>query len=1099
MCTMIFISCFLLFLLFQTVVSLWEEKGKLVNDHYELPIPWIRVVNKERQPNVNNNRCQAVDRFQGLKRRLLKDGDLKKGYVKGIETLLGKGYAESVPITSLSRDDGIVFYLPHHPVQSPNKDKIRIVFDCSAKYKGASLNDQVFQGPDLVNKLTTVLLRFREHEVAVVGDVEAVYHQVKVPDYDRDMLRFLWPKNNDLEAELLEYRMTVHLFGGAWSSSAANYSLKRTADDNRKNYPLEAVESVISNFYVDDWLVSKPTSAEATNLINNVTYLLKQGGFKLTKFLSTDKDVLKSVPSDRLADIDLDKHELPQDRALGVKWSTNDDTFYFRPNKLIHPSTRRGIISIISSVYDPLGFVSPVVIVGKMIFQELTKLGLTWDESIPEHIEIKWIKWLEELTTLENMKIPRCIRSRVFQDPVRFQVHHFCDASQSAYGVVTYVRMVDSTNQIHVTLLLSKARLAPVKVMSIPRLELTAAVLAARIDASLRKELEMHIHESFFWTDSQLVIQYIFNEKKRFHVFVANRIAAIHQACNADQWRYIPSEDNPADYLTRGLSPNDIMSSRWLHGPGFLGKLECEWDHFPIEENLPEDDPEIKTNVVTHLVEAQVTYMNDLIVKCSTLHKLKKLVSWILLLKKTLLARCKGVKVEHPELTVDLLKEAEIEVIKYVQFTSWKKEYVALHGGKPVGKSSSLYKLAPVLLNDVICVGGRLQYSDIPSQTKHQILIPRNHALAKLIIREAHDSGHVGTESVLAKIRRKFWILRARPTIRKVLNQCFDCRLRLKKPNTQMMADLPPDRISSNDPPFTNVGTDCFGPLYVKRGRATVKRYGCLFTCLTMRAIHIEVLHSLESTSFINAFQRFISRRGMPKLIRSDNGTNYKGAEKELRRCFEDFNSQKQIKNFMLRNEIKWIFNTPNAPHHGGVWERQIQSIKKTLTAVSGVKLLTMNDEMLTSFLCLVESIINDRPLTHNPDDPRDNEALTPNHLLLLRAGPRALGFFEGTDLYRRQWRQVQWLASIFWKRWLREYVPNLQIRGKCGQSVQNIKVDDLVLLVDEQTPHSVWPMGRVIEAIKGRDNLVRTVKVKTRQNVLTRPITKVVLLENIG
>ena len=138
---------------------------------------------------------------------------------------------------------------------------------------------------------------------------------------------------------------------------------------------------------------------------------------------------------------------------------------------------------------------------------------------------------------------------------------------------------------------------------------------------------------------------------------------------------------------------------------------------------------------------------------------------------------------------------------------------------------------------------------------------------------------------------------------------------------------------------------------------------------------------------------------------------------------------------------------------------------------------------MLTTFLCLVESIINDRPITHNPDDPRDNEALTPNHLLLLRAGPRALGFFE--DLYRRQWRQVQWLASIFWKRWLREYVPNLQIRGKCGQSVQNIKVDDLVLLV--------------IEAIKGRDNLVRTFKVKTRQNVLTRPITKVVLLENIG
>ena len=201
------------------------------------------------------------------------------------------------------------------------------------------------------------------------------------------------------------------------------------------------------------------------------------------------------------------------------------------------------------------------------------------------------------------------------------------------------------------------------------------------------------------------------------------------------------------------------------------------------------------------------------------------------------------------------------------------------------------------------------------------------------------------------------------------------------------------------------------------------------------------------------------------------------------------------MKDFMLKNEIKWIFNTP---HHGGSWERQIHSIKKTLIAVAGGKLLTMSDEQLNTFLCIVESIINDRPITHNSDDPRDSEALTLNHLLLLKRGSQPLGAFYERDLYKRQWRQVQWLASIFWKKWLRQYIPNLQIRSKWGQTEQNIKVDDLVLLMDEKSPRSSWPMGKVIEAIKGRDNLVRTVIVRTKNNVLTRPITKVVLLESV-
>ena len=201
-----------------------------------MPIPWIRKVEGLRCPNLPNNRTQAANRFYGLKKRLQRDSNLSQKYNQGIQDLLIKGYAERVPVTDLGREDGKVFYLPHYPVVSTKKDKVRIVYDCSATYQGTSLNNQVLQGPDLTSKLTAVLLRFRQHPVAVAGDVEAMYYQVKVPLKDRDILRFLWSLDGVLDSELSEYRMTVHLFGGVWSSSAANYCLRRTADDNAMKY-----------------------------------------------------------------------------------------------------------------------------------------------------------------------------------------------------------------------------------------------------------------------------------------------------------------------------------------------------------------------------------------------------------------------------------------------------------------------------------------------------------------------------------------------------------------------------------------------------------------------------------------------------------------------------------------------------------------------------------------------------------------------------------------------------------------------------------------------------------------------------------------------
>jgi len=409
-----------------------------------------------------------------------------------------------------------------------------------------------------------------------------------------------------------------------------------------------------------------------------------------------------------------------------------------------------------------------------------------------------------------------------------------------------------------------------------------------------------------------------------------------------------------------------------------------------------------------------------------------------------------------------------------------------------VHKSSPLYRLEPVMLDDgLIRVGGRL-----PS---HPVILPNKHDVTNLIIRHFHVLyGHCGREHTLAQIRQQYWIIGGRSAVRRVLTSCRCCRLRGAKPTDQRMSDLPIDRITPGDPPFSYTGVDLFGPFNVKRGRSVLKRYGCVITCLRIRAVHIEVVQSLDTDSFINALQRFICRRGQPKVIRSDNGTNFVGTEKELRVAVDKWNMNK-IHGFLQQKAIEWKFNTPTASHMGGVWERLIRSIRRILNIL--MKEQSVDDESLSTMFCLVESVINSRPLTTVSSDHRDLEPLTPNHLLLLRGDPvLPPGEFVKQDLYsRRRWRQVQYLADIFWRRWTREYLPTLQLRQKWRHPVKNLEAGDVVIVADDNAPRNLWHLGRVTETYLSSDGFVRTVKVTTRTSTLLRPVHKLCLLEPVS
>lgn len=1105
-----------------------EKTTIFENGHYSIGLP---LRNEKLQ--MPNNRCVAEQRVACLLRKFKKNPEFFEDYKGFMETIIGKGYAVQVPTHQLNRDDNRVFYIPHHGVYHPKKRKLRVVFDCTSSYQDRCLNSELLQGPDLTNTLVGVLLRFREEPVAVMADIESMFYQVNVPEYDADLLRFLWWPNGRLDEPMEEFRMTVHLFGATSSPSVASYALRRTAEDHKDVASPDAVQTVLCNFYVDDCLRSVATEDDAVTLVNDLRALCSRGGFTLTKWMSNSRKVLLSIPVEHRAsevkDLDLRHDTLPVERTLGVQWDTETDTFTYKMKLQDKPMTRRGILSIVNSIYDPLGFLAPVILPAKLLLRDLCKDHLGWDEHIDGKYAEDWSRWLEDVTHLSNLHVSRCVKHTKFGCTTAAQLHHFSDASENAYGTVSYLLVENDQGEKHCAFLMGKSRVAPLKRVTIPRLELTAAVVAVKVDKMLHQELQVPLQPSVFWTDSTTVLRYIDSDTARFKTFVANRISLIREATKPSQWKYVRTNENPADQASRGLKAKSLVQEgTWTSGPDFLLN-EKDWPEQPVrrKESL-EDDPEVKNTVAVNAVKVEESMepMNQLISYYSDWNKLKRSVAWIVKVKDALWKQKEESKeawrtikqaekdperqrvkleqhmrkfkatTEKKSLTLDDLDNAESEIIKFSQRQHFEEEIRVLRNGTQLSRGSALFKLDPILQVGILRVGGRLNKSAMPETAKHPAILSKHSKVATLILRDIHQrTGHCGRNYVLAKLRSRYWIPQANSAIRKIINNCTVCRRMTGKAGEQKMANLPEDRLLPDQPPFTNTGVDYFGPFDVKRGRGTVKRYGVMFTCLTLRAVHIEVADSLDADSCINAIRRFICRRGQVTIMRSDNGTNFVAAERELREAIQQLDNDK-IDRFLQPKGIKWIFNSPAASHQGGVWERQIRSVRRILNSL--LKEQAMNDDCLHTVMCEVESIINGRPLTSVSDDVNDIEPLTPNHLLLLKSQPlMPPGVFCKDDIYtRRRWKQVQYLADLFWTRWTREYLPLLQERQKWLKPRRNFMTGDVVLLVDSSSPRNSWVMGMIVETLPDSSGTVRRVKLKTRTSTLERPVNKLCLLK---
>ncbi|XP_012145356.2 uncharacterized protein LOC105663061 [Megachile rotundata] len=1031
----------------------------------------------DRKLQLGESRARALNRFLSLEKKFNRDPGLKREYSAVIREYQELGHMSEVQ--PYGREG---FYLPHHAVVKPSSTttKVRVVFDGSAKSSsGLSLNDTLMTGPTIQDDLFSLLLRFRMYAYVMTGDIEKMYRQFLVRPEDRAYQRILWRDNR---GNLATFELNTVTFGLSSAPYLAIRCLHQLADDEKSRFP-EAAEIVKRDLYVDDLLTGADTFEEAQTIQRQICRMLTKGGLNIRQWASNDPNLLQGLDEDQIHPKILG--ETATVKTLGIAWDARQDIILYTVEPIvIDKVTKRSILSSIAKIFDPLGLLAPVIITAKILLQRLWQLKLDWDESIPASLHTEWCNFATEFNTLNICSFSR----RVSQDSVeRLELHGFCDASERAYGACIYLRSINNSGDIKTELLCAKSRVAPLKTVSLARLELCGAVLLSSLYATVSKAITHNFNSINFWTDSTIVLNWINKEPSTLKTFVANRVAEVQLKTRIDAWKHVKSEDNPADLISRGQSPSQFLSeSIWRHGPAWLASVESVWPEskFVITQEIPESRP--------LACFATVNRDDSLLTRYSCIKKLRRIIAYCLRFRTS--NKFKG------PLTVEEIRDADERIIKMVQSSSFAQELKDLQNGSKLQSISKLLPLQPFIDGKgILRVGGRLQNAAIPFDEKHPILLPKNHPITVLIIRNAHLEGHhLGINSTLYNIRQRYWLIDGKNTVRKIVRQCVRC-FRINPPVTKyIMGNLPATRISESRP-FTNCGIDYCGPFFIKerrvRNRSRVKIYVAVFICFSTKAVHLEVVSDMTTEAFIAAFKRFIARRGICRNVYSDNGTNFVGANKELLDIQRKLQEDEKVRHFLVDKRISWHFMPALSPNFGGLWEAAVKSFKHHLKRVVGEELFTF--EQFNTFVIEIEAILNSRPLVPLSSDPNDPSALTPAHFLIgnsLTSLPE-VDFSETPSNRLSKWQHIQKVKQDFWSRWYKEYIHQLNVRQKWTRGSHEIKEGSLVVMKDDHLPPLQWHLGRVEKIHPGQDNIIRAVTVRTSHGSYRRNVQKLAQL----
>lgn len=1079
-------------------------------DRYSVKLPW-----KEGRDILDSNYELSLSRMKGQVKKLRKEPEVLREYDSVIKEQLASGVIERV--AELERPDG-VYYIPHLAVirKEASTTKLRVVYDASAKSgkEGTSLNDCLHKGPSLTPLLFDILIRFREKRVALIGDIEKAFLNIEVDKEDRDFLRFLWFDDvYDPTSKVVVYRFCRVVFGLNASPFLLNATLRHHIS-KFKDEDTEFVRKMTESFYVDDLVTGEDDTGKAFALYKGAKDRLARGGFKLRKWMTNDEVLRGLIAQDdnrKTADDGVTNEEETYakltlgseiskscPKVLGLPWDCENDLICFSFEKIVAKAqeirpTKRSLLSLLASMFDPLGIISPVIVCIKMLFQELCRDNVGWDDKLEKKSEKKWRDWITDLSKVRGISVGRCIYDSPKQEVLECYLHGFGDASNRAYCAVVYF-VCRTQAGVYARLLTSRSRVAPLKALTIPRLELMSARILAQLVNTVKKALEAQVSltGTRYWLDSKTAICWIQN-RGEWKQFVRHRVNEILRLSNKEEWRHCPGEENPADIGSRGAFSSKLKDDElWWKGPPWLCKEESSWPASQVISCTPESQEEVKKTATVMIVDTQgpptVAKAVD-VDRQGRLKKLLRVTAWVLRFIRNLKpgnTRTKG------ELSKEELIGAENKWIEAVQLDlKRQKDFASLE------KVLGLEEISGVLR----CVG-RLGNSDLEVEAQRPIILPRDHIYTIKTIEECHERVlHGGVRETLAELRSKFWVPKGRQCVKKVLNKCVVCKkLEGKAYGAPCSAALPEFRVTEA-PPFSKVGVDFAGPFYVKSQTASMtKVYIALFSCCVTRALHLELVKDLSAEAFTRALRRFAARRGTPVLIVSDNAKTFKATSKALKKLYTHPEVVRELSSKM----IEWKFNLERAPWWGGFFERMVGCVKRCLRKVLGNARLTF-DELFT-VLVEVEGTLNSRPITYEYDETSE-EVLTPSHLLFGRRVKTMPDMVvedeeEGESKYTRRFRYLSVRLAHFWNRWRREYLTDLREfhRSKVSESARSVREGDVVTVYEENKKRGDWKMAVVESLIKGRDGVVRganiRVIVKGKPMRISRPVQKLYPLE---
>ena len=1061
--------------------------------------------------------CQK--RLELTRSKLKKQGILNE-YNQIFSEYQENGIIERVPDNEIPKEIGSVHYLPHRAVVRKDKSttKIRAVFDASCATNGPSLNDCLYSGPNLISKIFDILLRFRLNRIAIIADIKQAFLNIAIEQSHCDYLRFLWYDFSSEPENIVVYRFLRVVFGVTSSPFLLNGTIRQHLNQYSKSHS-EFVRKFEDDLYVDDTVSGVNTVDEGKQFYETATQIMQQAGFSLRKWVSNHPELQRyfdkqdKVPSEKEDDRMLAESEIvgvretQNQKILGLDWNKDSDEIVFNFSDFLSQCrrlepTKRNILSLCASLFDPLGLISPITAQIKVIFQKLCVEKISWDELITPQVKCEWLTLLKGLEMLEEIKINRiaCFEKA---SVLSVELHGFCDSSSSLYCAVVYAR-VTTPYGINVYFWCSKTKVAPLKKLTIPRLELLGCLLLSKLIESVTIAIEnkVKVDRVVCWTDSKIALFWIKGKEKTWKPWVENRVVLIRKVVPREFWFHIAGRENPADSPTRPIGDFKVLFNEWFHGPRFLCRqIDC----VSFSENL-DSVPEVQTEqikssckkmterVTLNCVTTDCDNDLDTLLKFenhSSLQKLLNVFGYVLRFKNNLIARVKqrDTVLNDEVLSVDELNVAWKKIIKYEQFKLKKQtNYEKMKASLRLFTDEEGY----------IRLRGRFANSTLTNGEKYPIILRSVKSyVTKLIVLDCHRKVmHHGIETTLSRLRLKYWIVQGRRVVKDVLKKCVTCRRFQGRPMVAAASpDLPTYRVNHLGYAFEATGLDFAGPLFIRNCKDSSKVYILLLTCASSRAIHLELTHDMKSQAFIRAIKRFIARRGVPNQVIHDNFKTFRSVE---------------VKKFFSNSGIKQTFILPASPWWGGFYERLVRVVKTTLRKVLARSLLTF--EELQTVLCEAEGVINQRPL-HYSSEEDIYEALTPNHLIYGKSlssltivhkhEPEQL--FSSDECHKRA-KFIQNLLRHYWKQFSTSYLNELRqhnlYRKSVRSSSEKLQLGDVVIVKeDNPVPRSQWRMGKVEKIIYGRDGHQRGAQLKVmsrvgKSTVIHRPLQKLIPFE---